>query len=837
MMLMIGAAFFLIFNYGGHLYTSGQTIDYRYYGQMLKDISNLDFEFVRNYTRGQLTDVDDIKIDLKFKHLMRIEYLKREANKSKIIDPAFKEEEFPAKLTFNGLTQDVKIGLTGKMSRTHLGNPSKWSFEVKVRGDNTIAGIKRFGLLVPTVRGYLTDWLSVEMMKERGLMGIRIDFVNVTINGKNQGLYYLEERFDKHLIENNRLREGIIFKLEKEVIPYKEAKLMLDPHGQSQLLLLRKMWKDVLDGHLRPEYFFDMEKMAKLFAIADLINIGHPLNKENLRFYFNPVTGLVEPIAREFENIAENDPSGLKIFFEKPEPFSTHFWHSREAVISTIINNQEFRNHYLQELAIISQKEFLDDFFKNHEEKIQAIESKLYRAWPYYQKPDDALYRNQEYLRSIIFSSGNQAIAWLMERQDKRLKVYIDNQSDLPLVVTHLAWKDSIIITPEKPVQIEPKAANESAPVSFVFFNLPAEVMQGFSPSELRLCYHVLGLPMKEESSFVRIMGDEMMNEFQWEETLLTSNLEKFAFVKKAAEDNFLIPAGKWVIDQDLIVPPGGRLKIEAGAEIDLIDHAKIISYSPVLALGTQQKPILVTSSDSTGQGLIVLGTAGRSILSYTHFGQLTSGEAFQRPGSSAVTFLRSPVDIVSCTFSNHLGSDAYLKLIKSDFAISESRFENITGSALACRSANGSIVTSIFSGIERDALFLQSAKVDVSGVEMRNIGRIGIHADDKSRSSTSDLHVRNAETAIASKDGSDLSIRNVLVAESKIGLDVFEEEMEYGPAMISANKIDFVETDVPYRQTVESTLIIDGANQGAHSDSGQILYGKLKRKPIVPRK
>ena len=171
---------------------------------------------------------------------------------------ALKDEEFPAKLSYNGKQHDVKISLTGKVARTHLGNPEKWSFQVKVKGDDTIEGMKRFGILVPTARGNLTDWLSFELMKERELMGLRVNYVTVSINGKSGGVFYMEERFDKHLVENNRLREGILFKLEKDISPYKESKLMADPALRKKLLMLKRMWQDVMAGNLPAEKFLLM---------------------------------------------------------------------------------------------------------------------------------------------------------------------------------------------------------------------------------------------------------------------------------------------------------------------------------------------------------------------------------------------------------------------------------------------------------------------------------------------------------------------------------------------------------------------------------------------------
>jgi hypothetical protein len=485
--------FFTLFNYGGFLYQSGKT---QYYKQLFKDVSKFDFSFIKNYAEGWTMEMDEVKIDIKFKHLMRIRYLREQALQDKVIDNAFKEEEFPAKLTYNGKTHNVKIGLTGRMSRAHLGNPARWSFEVKVRGDDTVEGMKRFGLLVPTARGQLTDWLCEELMKDRGMIGLRIDFVTVSINGKSAGVYYLEERFDKHLIENNRLREGIIFKLEKEVLPYRENKLMQNPDSRAQLLMLKRMWQDVMAGHLPPQQFFDLEKMAKLFVIADLFGNQHPLSKENLRLYFNPVTGLAEPIAREFEDVGKSDPATLKMFLEKPPPYTVPFWHRQESIIGLIYNNVDFKRYYIREAATLCQKEFLDEFFREKKDEINAIRSKFYLDWPYYKLPSEIIYENQRYIRSVIFPDKEEIAARWVQKDGNRIRIHLQNLQDLPLEISHLSWRDSTFFYPEETIILEEEPGGAPKQARVFNFRIP----RGFSPTgnfptELSLHFNLLGLP------------------------------------------------------------------------------------------------------------------------------------------------------------------------------------------------------------------------------------------------------------------------------------------------------------------------------------------------------
>ena len=105
----------------------------------------------------------------------------------------------------------------------HLRQPYKWSFKVKLKGNRTLFGMRKFSLLVPDARAIsvnpLTEWICHQIEKAEGLISLRYDFVRVTINGKYIGIYALEERFDKHLIEHNSLREGVLFRSSWSPLP------------------------------------------------------------------------------------------------------------------------------------------------------------------------------------------------------------------------------------------------------------------------------------------------------------------------------------------------------------------------------------------------------------------------------------------------------------------------------------------------------------------------------------------------------------------------------------------------------------------------------------------
>ena len=753
--------FFATLGYGAYLKKIGQTT---YYNNILLKISELDFSFIKNYTKGSMTPLDEIKIDIKFKHLLRIEYLREQALKGKYIDKSVKAEEFPADLTYNGKTHRVKISLTG-MTTDHLVNPDKWSFQVKVRGDDTINGMKRFGLLLPKSRGFMSDWLGYELLTDRGLMGLRVDFVDVNINGKPYGIFYMEERFDKHLLENNKLRESIIFKLDGELSAYKESKLMLDPTTRDQLLLLKRMWQDVMAGNLPPEQFFDQDKMAKLFVITDLMNNKHPLYPGNLRFYFNPVTGLVEPIAREFGSLHKYDRSTLSMFLEKPK--EENYRHNKlraDKTLQIIYNNMAFKKNYVKEAEIISQPEFLDSLFIGRSAKINTLLTKVYRTWPFYDVPSEKLYENQEYIRNTLFPAVDEIVTYYTEKENDFIKVHIRNQQYLPVEVSFLSWRDSIFLYPENPVIIDSKEEEVTDKVEQFSFKIPSDVIwtDSFIP-ELKIHYGLFGSSKNKKSSVVFPWPFEDKAQHIGNPVTKVPNYKSFDFIKE--NSNIIsIPAGNWKIDRDLVIPEGKRFQFDAGAKIDLTNSARIISYSALHSNGEEDKPVLVTSSDTTSRGILVIRGAERSQLEYTNFNYLNHPKenGWQLPG--AVTFYESPVDISNCSFADNKLGDDFFNVVRTDFTMDNVLFKNINADAFDCDFCNGTITNSVFLNIGNDGIDISGTKIKIHQITMDKVGDKGLSAGEDSEMEVSLTTISNAEIGVTSKDQS-----TVIMSESKL--------------------------------------------------------------------
>ncbi len=167
-----------------------------------------------NYIKGQFSNPKKIFIDINFENYQKINYKREQALEIGVLVSS-EEDYVPATIRYKNKEVNVRLRLKGDLL-DHL-KGDKWSFRIKVRGDDTLFGMKTFSIQGPRTRNYLDEFVYHKALKKEGVMFLRYDFIEVIINGKNKGIYAIEEHFEKQLIENNERREGIILKFNEDM--------------------------------------------------------------------------------------------------------------------------------------------------------------------------------------------------------------------------------------------------------------------------------------------------------------------------------------------------------------------------------------------------------------------------------------------------------------------------------------------------------------------------------------------------------------------------------------------------------------------------------------------
>ncbi len=194
----------------------------------------------------------------------------------------------------------------------------KWSFRIKL-ADGAWKNICTFSLHTPASRSFINEWFIHKIFLDNNILATRYEFVPVRLNGHSLGLYAYEEHFQKQLLEKNLRREAPIISFSEEVLwdrrsvqvrtnedfifassviePFQEGRTMKNPGLYEKFIIAQNLLGSYKNGSLKASEVFDIKQTAKYFAIQSAFGGYHGVVWHNIRFYYNPVTCLIEPIA------------------------------------------------------------------------------------------------------------------------------------------------------------------------------------------------------------------------------------------------------------------------------------------------------------------------------------------------------------------------------------------------------------------------------------------------------------------------------------------------------------------------------------------------------------
>ncbi|MBN2412865.1 CotH kinase family protein [candidate division KSB1 bacterium] len=805
----------------------------RFIGSVIRPVLSINYRLPFNFTKAVFSNPEKIYIDIKFKDYQKLAYIRENSLKRGTIITT-DDSYVPATLRIDSRIVNADIRLKGDMTDHIQGD--KWSLRVKVKGENTIFGMKRFSIQDPKVAGYLNEWLLYKLYEYEGLIALRYDFVEVIINGKKMGLYALEESFSKELIEHNRRREGSILKFDEShlwdgslwnsgsvkseadiyfssnIDNFRSKKAASDSSLVTYYLMGKKLLEDFRYGKIKPSAAFDIEQVAKLYAVSNLTSSTHALRWKNVRFYYNPITNKLEligynaysdnPLRQINDILRENDYSVNRFFI--PEYHNLFF------------KDTEFVNAYMQTLDRISDKAYLDGFFHSIENDLIKNISIIYRELPYFTFNKNIYYYNQRFIQGMMNPTIPVSAKIKIDNSLKTdsLDILVANTGFLPIEVTSVETIDNGVNLINKITTLPGKTAAKVLQFQKLTLN---DHKKSISKEDLLkglvVNYYISGL-QRSNSALIDISNLDLydeMNVSQTDEDLDTI-LKSVGFLDKNEKNKSItIKPGKWDISRDLVIPRGYKFLCGGNTELNLLNSARILSFSPVEFIGTEENPVKITSSDKTGQGIFVLNTKEKSVLNFVRFDNLSNPVKKGWALTGAVTFYKADVSIQNCTFSNNLRGDDYLNIVNSTFEMNNDRFINTNADAFDSDFCEGSIVNSFFENCGNDAIDISGTDLKIDNLTINNAGDKGLSSGENSRMSVNHVKIENSEIAVCSKDKSLLKSSNVSLVNNKIAFAAFQKKPEYGPGHIEIYELDMKKIEVPYLIETNSSLTIDG--------------------------
>ncbi|MFC1646347.1 CotH kinase family protein [Candidatus Omnitrophota bacterium] len=803
-------------------------------------------------------------IDINFKNYKKLSDKRDESLRLGWI-VASNEDFVPASIRHEDKVVPVRIRLKGDLVE-HV-DGEKWSLRIRTRGDARYKGMSRFTIQDPKLRTYANEFAYLYHLRIEGILAPRYEFIDVVINGKNKGIYALEESFAKEFIESQGRREGVVVKFNEDSYwdqiinwPDNSDRSYL-PHKPSYFHLMQRTWLNVdldvwnkgyiekrpylqkqrdialgllssfISGEKKASEVFDVDQLARFFAITYLWGGDHAFGWQNINFYYNPITSRLEPIG--FDSMSGgrmNEQTYGEIARGKRYP--NYPWGYFDWVL-VALQDKKVAKKYIKECERISDPKYFEWLKENLKEPLNRQFRVLWK-----EKPEtiewEAIEFNRNFLQSVI-NPTNQIEVYIDSLEVKSIdtervaQFSIRNLLSLPVELVSVKIGSETIPLKNKVIldgidyirsPIEREVFNLRIPLPMNYFNgnllkenLKIEVYSRLLGGSKDLAAEAIAYPRPKFVENIPISPS------------VSKFLEIFEFTYYDKKSNsIIIRSGSWNIQQSMIIPESVTLIVEPGTVLKFNQGTFLLAREAVNFTGTEKKRIILCANRDNWAGMAILGKGGRSILKNVTIKECSGIKNNDWVLTGGLTFFNSRVSLENVKVKNAFCEDA-INAIQSRVLINNSTIQDSTSDALDCDYCQGEITNSLFLNIKGDAVDVSGTVLEVKDSKMINVGDKGLSVGERSKVTAQRITIEGANIAIASKDMSEINIDDSSITNSYYGLAAYQKKPEYGPAIINASNLRFNEVKKPILLQNSSNIILDGQKQQGEEVDVSKLY------------
>ncbi len=699
-----------------------------------------------------------------------------------------KNDLVPAKIKTGDESIDAQIRLKGDLLDHLTGR--KWSFRIHTDDGHAWNGMKVFSVHNSKSRDHLSEWVFHEMLKQEDVLTTKYDYVEVALNGESLGVYAYEEHFLKQLLQSQNRSEGPILKISEDAhwqyaprtfgnkLAYYES-AQIEPFDKSALKNSnaytaafekgQELLYGFTHGDLLAEDVFDTDRLAKFIAIQDVCNAWHSFNYTNLRFYFNPASGKIEPIGYDGftpDGLYYNKDlyiTGSQVNSLTTERITAHKFVKQ--FHKKLFTDFSFAKKYVQHLDRMSSPSYLEKFMADTETELRIRQEFLRKAYVNYKFSWKDYFDNVNDIHEVIAPAENLSLKAYRNGTELILRSY----HMLPLEV--IGFGDAEI------------SSKLSESVLLESFDKTKPVLEKTIP-----------LPGGAKRVFVRTLGTNRILSFpifKWKAPSINESAAlrmkqnvNLPFIIDTPEA-YIIPPGIHIVRKS-IVTKDKQLIIQAGAELDLQAGASIIAMHSLQALGNVDSPIVIRSSNTSGQGLVLLNTSAESSFKSCTFDNLQATKQFSLYTDGGVNAYNSDVKFYRCVFTNAKSKDA-LHLEHSEYEMYDCIFQQVSADGMDANNSNGLVENLTINNVGKDAVEISGGFIRLTNAKCSQSSGSFFNANLHATLQLNNLELDTGEEGIKSTDLSEVTVRNVSLKDVETGLLAFRKNDEMGGGSIKA--------------------------------------------------
>lgn len=782
-----------------------------------------------------------------------------------------------AKFFYAGKKYKVKIRVRGDLPN-HWENPKK-SWRIKF-GKQIIdyngkvskqpiyfQGRRQTNLIIPNDRRYTLSYFVNTILRDYGLITPRDQFVILRINGALQGLYYDVEHFDKPLLAAHKRPESSVFGQNDRAMHFEQYTKLGTPIasntrfdiGTVRRLVDResdiglRAMKILIDHSLNPtkENFrrvravLDWEKYLRLRVLTTLFNTNHArFGSDNLRLYFDPSRGLLEPI-----------PWDLHLTRLPKEPGTIDFWnnHGPDEIQRATIEDPQLRlqrNRVLWELLHDGGDSFIDRFDQIHK-KIRPFAWGDVLTTPVQGHKMDALrktfiYNVHRAHKVLKLSSAN--FNYRLEADDRAaLEITTTNFSGIHL--RHIDLTSPSIFTGEYRLYYD---TNDNGLLD------SRDALAGKTTSKLGALRFVI------EKDFLPKVAykDDFIEDRYWEFYDTLSRTTRFFLIGKLARDtrhplewdppkvdilahnavtgqpilstllkeNETLPqdsiaityydashafdldaperdleafiaahpqfersneyagavqlSGQVTLTGTTIVPRSVPLFIKPGTDIKMMPNASVLVYSGLKAIGTAERRINIhaVNDDKSWGVLAVIRPSHKVEIEYVDVqgGNQAKINGILFTGGFAVH--DGDLRIAHCRFQKMQSEDA-INLKNGNIAMDDCIIADSASDSMDLDFVTGEVRNSVFIDSKGDGLDLSGSEVIIAGNRFENALDKGISVGENSHPTLINNLIRDCQIGLSTKDLSWVKVSHTTFVDNGLAIEAKRKKPMFGGA------------------------------------------------------
>jgi len=639
-----------------------------------------------------------------------------------------KDDLVDADIKIDGKEYACKLRLKGDLL-DHLSG-ERWSFRIMLKGNQEWNGMNTFSIHNSKARSHTAEWLMHELFRQEGILVPAYDFIKVQLNGKDLGVYAYEHHFEDQMLEKNGRGLGPILKHNDDAywenvhkklkpFPWIEAsqielfnkEYIKDPAFKQSFDIAHSMLNDFVQEKTTASEVFDIDLMAKYFAMLDLSHAWHAAQFTNIRFYLNNFTGKLEPIA--FDCFGDHMPNVTADWLAYGESFNNRT--SKDAAYARsdvykylMFQDITFYEVYMKYLdkytdpKILNQ--FRNEYAKSLESRVKFINTD--NAYKDY-KPDwETIFGKAFFTRKKLDAKPDMSLKAFRVNNSAQ-EISMESYHYFPLQVLGFGNENEITFELPEPVIIE--AYNSLVPIRRYEYAHTQEIEY--------IYYGTLGLKgihkIKVSKSSVPLENVETQQ----------FNLEQFVslpFVDQVG-DEIKVASGRHKINFPVILPEDKILKISAGTEIEFTKNGCIYSKSPIIARGSKSNPIKIFSDGNKGSGILITDVKVKSIFTHCLFEGLSDYKSKNVTAKGAVNIYRSEAEFSNCQFYNIKSREA-LSMWYSEVKLEQCFFRDCLGTAINSKYSSSDIIRCDFTSIGKNGISAEKGSTKVSESNFREI-------------------------------------------------------------------------------------------------------------------